>query len=167
MTANIVVMHRRTLWLAVLLLFPAAVQRAGDSALDRATLRGLKAVYVVIDLQNPDAERDGLTKDALRARIEERLAAADIPLDAGANEFVGLRVPAAHDKKGTYALSLTLALYQPVILSRNKEVRTATQTWDAETVVLAPPKLLLDSAMAETGQLADLFAAAYRSVNPK
>ncbi len=135
-------MHRRFLLLAAILLLPPAAHAAGDAPLDRATLKGLKGVSVVVDVIDPELEKLGLTRETMLAlRLVARLQARHVTIDPNAKEFVGLRMTAAHASRGPMALSLTLGLYQPVLLTRNHDVRTSTQTWEVESVVLVDPKI--------------------------
>jgi hypothetical protein len=159
-------MHRTILLVALLAVFGTALS-AGDGSLDRATLRGLKAFNIVIDPLDPQLEKAGLSADALRARIDTRLRHAGIPLDNNAIEFVGLRIDSAElPRRGPYGLSFLLAFYQPVLLSRDQKIRTATQTWDVHTMVVAAPKAMVDAALETVDQITDQFVTAYRSVNP-
>jgi hypothetical protein len=146
-------------------LAPAA-NTAGDAALDRATLRGLKAVGIVIDKVDPELVHQGLSEETLRARIEKRLTDGGITVDRAANEFVALRVIHVRNGRGPYALCIAVGLYQPVILSRNKDARTATQTWEVETVLMSDSRQLQEASLTSVDELADRFVAAYRSVNP-
>ena len=146
---------------------PLAANAAGDQALDRATLRGIKSVAIVIDRLDPELVRQGLTQAALQSRIENRLRDSAIPLDTRAGEFVGLRVIQVRGGRGPYALCLSVGLYQPVQLVRDRNVKTATQTWEVETVLMAEPKLLKEASLTSVDELADRLAAAWRSVNPR
>lgn len=161
-----IVMDRRILLVAALLLMPPATRAAGDAPLDRATLRGLKAVSVVIDVLDPELQRLGVTREALINRLLAHLQAGQIVIDPSATEFVGLRINAVRASRGPYALSLSFGLYQPVLLSRNKDIRTSTQTWEVETVLLADPKVMLLACAETADDLADRFALAFHSVNP-
>lgn len=154
-------------WLLALLVVPAGLGLAGDSALDRATLHGLKAINIIVDPLDPEVERDGLSATALRIRIEDRLRKADIPIDTNAREFLGLHVTAVHAKRMPVGMCLALALYQPVVLSRDNKIRTATGTWNVETVMMSGEKVLQGSANSSLEELVDEFIRAYRSVNPK
>jgi hypothetical protein len=138
---------------------------AGDGKLDRETLRGVKAVSVVIDDIAPWIAEQGLRPDPLREEIEGRLRRAGLAIDANAKEFVALRVVGVHAKKGPFALSFTLGLYQPVLLSRDQTVRTATQTWEVVSVLLAEPKAVSGSAMETVDEVTGRFVEAWRSVN--
>jgi hypothetical protein len=155
-------MHR---WAFVLITL--SLLRGGDGPLDRATLRGVKAMNVVIDRLDPDLEKAGLTQDALRSRVAERLRKAGLTIDPKALEFVGLRVGSFLAKKGPDSLSLSLAFYQPVVLVRDQKVRTASQTWEVETMLMVAPKPMVQSALETVDQLADQFVSAYQAANPR
>jgi hypothetical protein len=158
-------MSRRTLFLFAALALAPMAPGAGNAALDRATLRGLTAVNVVVDRIDPQIEAAGVTAAAVRARIEDRLRVASIPIDASKPDFVAVRMTGIRDKRGPFALAVTLGAYQPVTLVRDRNVKTATQTWEVETVLLAEPKQLYRAAMDTIDELTASFVSAYRSVN--
>ncbi len=140
---------------------------SNDAPLERATLRGLHAVNVVIDTLDPELVNAGLSRDSLQSRMEQRLERAGIPLDKDANEFLAIRVTHVRAKRGPIAACFSVGLYQPVVLSRDKEIRTVTQTWEVMTVLMADPKLLSEASLSSVDELADRFVAAYQSANPK
>jgi hypothetical protein len=160
-------MDRRIFLVLGLLLLPPATRAAGDAPLDRATLRGLKGIGVVIDVLDPELEKLGVTRDVLIARLLARLQGNRIRIDPGAAEFAGLRITAVRGNRGPFALSLAFGLYQPVLVSRDPGLRTSTQTWEVETVLLADPKMLATACAETADELADRFAAAFHSVNPE
>lgn len=157
----------------LLFLAVAGLHAAGDSPLDRATLRAIAAVNVVVDPVEAPVKEQGVTQEKLRARLEDRLEAAGITVDSSSPEFVAVRLTSVHAMPGRFAVSrppfavaMTIALYQPVELVRDPKVRTATQTWEVETVVLADPKILYRACQDSIDDLAERFIAAYRSANP-
>ena len=154
------------LLIAALLLLPPASRAAGDAPLDRATLHGLKGVGVVIDVLDPELQKLGVTREALIGRLLARLQGGRITIDPGASEFIGLRITAVRSGRGPYALALSFGLYQPVLLSRNHDVRTSTQTWEVDTVLMADPKMLVTACAETADDLADRFASAFHGVNP-
>lgn len=158
-------MDRGILLLATLLFLTPATHAAGDAPLDRATLRGLKGIGVVIDAIDPELEKLGVTRDFVLSRLLARLQADGIAIDPGATEFLGLRITAAHASHGPFALSLNLGLYQPVLLSRNRDLRTSTQTWEVETVLMADPKILVTACRESANDLSDRFATAFHLAN--
>jgi hypothetical protein len=130
-------------------------------------LRGLTAVNIVVDKVDQQLRDAGVTAEGIRARLEDRLRAGGITIDASKPEFVAVRVTAVRGNRGPFAVAVTLGAYQPVVLARDKNLKTATQTWEVETVLLAEPKQLHQGAMDTIDELAASFVAAYRSVNPK
>jgi hypothetical protein len=163
-------MYRKAL---VLLPFVAlTLGGASDAPLDRATLRGLMAVNVVIDPVAPEIEKEGASADALRNRFEEQIRHAGISIDTNSREFVGLRVTAVRAVRrplmngATFAIAATVGLYQRVTLVRDPSVHTATQTWEVETITLADSKEVQRACMDSMDELAGRFVTAYRSVNP-
>ena len=111
-----------------------------DGKLDRATLKDLKAVSIVIDPIDPELQSEGVDPDFLRATIQAKLEKAGITVDKSANEFLGLRVTAAQGKRMPVALCLSLGLYQAVVLARNRDIHTATETWSVDSVASAQPQ---------------------------
>jgi hypothetical protein len=146
---------------------------AGDAVLDRATLRGVKAVNVVIDPVAPGIEKEGATTNGLRTRLEQRLRDAGVQVDPASNEFLALRLTSVRAARGPlviaartpFAIAVTIGLYQPVTLVRDPKVKTATQTWEVETVVLADAKQVYRACMDSVDELTERFVTAYRSVN--
>ena len=161
------IMHRRIgLWLMI----AAGVclhAGASDGPIERATLRGLKAVRVIVDPPDEELRRAGVTAAKLVAMVEKRMEKAGIPTDSNAVEFIGMRITAAHAKKKSSAVCLTLAVYQNVNLTRDPKIKATTETWSGESVVLAPPELLFEAVSNTVNQLVDQFADAYRIANPK
>jgi hypothetical protein len=148
-------------------LVPIAAVTAGDAPIDRATLRGVKAVHVVLDPIEPELQKAGLTQTDLQTRLENRLKAADVPIDPSSPEFLGLRVISVRGNRGPFALSFSLGCYQPVLLVRDQNIRSATPTWDIDTVLMTEPKTLHQATYETIDDLADRFVAAWRSVNPR
>jgi hypothetical protein len=153
--------------LAALLLFPLVTRAAGDAPLDRATLKGLQAVGVVVDSIDPELEKLGVTRDLVLNHMLARLSARHVQVDPSAAEFLGLRITAVRSGHGPFAISMVVGLYQPVLLSRNREIRTSTQTWEVDSVLLADPKILVTACGDSATDLADSFARAFKAVNPE
>lgn len=151
---------------AALLVLPMAVDGAGDAELDRATLRGIKAVHVIIDRLDPLVPKEEVVPADLQNRIEERLRDAKIEVSPSATEFIGVQISAVRRGKSTYALSLTAGLYQPVLLVRDRNIKTTTKTWEVETILMAEPRSLRQASLESVDDLAGRFISAYRSVNP-
>lgn len=148
------------------LALPLLLGAAGDAPLDRATLRGLSAVNVVIDRVDPALEEEGITQAALRARVADRLRAAGIKVDEKSADFLALRAMHVRDgRRGPFAICLNLGAYQRVALVRDANLKTSTQTWEVETVLMAGGKVIYRACMDSVDELADRFVAAWREVN--
>jgi hypothetical protein len=140
---------------------------AGDGALDRATLHGIKTVNVVIDHIDPQLPKEGVTAAILQERLENKLKDAGIAVDNAATEFVGIQITAVRSGRGPYAVSYTIAAYQAVALRRDPAVKTVTKTWEVETILMSDAKSLMQASMESVDDLAARFITAYQSVNPK
>ncbi len=160
-------MQLRCVLCAALLCLPVMTEGAGDAPLDRATLRGLKAVNIVLDRLDPELQKNGLTQADLQARLEARLQDGHMTVDPDVPEFVGLRITSVRQNRGPLALSFTIGLYQPVTLVRDKTIKTATSTWEVETILLSEPKILRQASMETIDELAGRLVTAWRSVNPE
>jgi hypothetical protein len=88
-------------------------------------------------------------------------------VDPGAAEFLGLRITAVRSGHGPFAISMTMGLYQPVLLTRNKDLRTSTQTWEVDSVLLAEPKILITACAESADDLLDRFSDAFKATNPE
>ncbi len=65
---------------AALLLCSIVPATASDSEIDRASLKGLQGVFVLVEDLNPPEEQAGLKTADIKADAEEKLKAAGIPL---------------------------------------------------------------------------------------
>jgi hypothetical protein len=148
---------------------------AGDSAMDRATLRGLKAVKVIVDPPSPEIERQGVDREQLRGSIERKLRDDGIKVDDNAIEFVGLSIASVAPgrrstlsiKKGPVSLTVGLGVYQIVTLNRDPTTKTVAETWGDQRIMSAVPKGLEQELSGAVDDLVEQFVKAYRTVNPR
>jgi len=80
---------------ALLLTVPpvlASPARADDTPEERITLKGIKAVKVVVRDLHPDAEADGLTAGQLRGDVQARLRKAGVPTSPSATASLNVTV---------------------------------------------------------------------------
>jgi hypothetical protein len=160
--------------LVLLAAFALPLGGAGDAALDRSTMRGLAAVNVVIDPVAEELQAQEVTANLLVTRLEQKLRDSGVKIDQNASEFVALRLTSVRAARGSFvgrtggpfAVAATIGLYQPVMLVRDRNVRTATQTWEVDTITLADAKQVYRACMDSVDELAARFVTAWRSVNP-
>jgi hypothetical protein len=108
----------------------------------RVTLAGLTGVLVQVEPINADAERDGLTRDALQADAESVLRGAGmIPYTQTTLVADIPGTPVLHVDvmtirlDGRYAYSVRLELWQDVMLARAPGTRALALTWSAPQVI--------------------------------
>ena len=65
---------------AALFVCSIAPAKASDSEIDRASLKGLQGVFVLVEDLNPPEEQAGLKTSDIQADAEQQLKAAGIPL---------------------------------------------------------------------------------------
>jgi hypothetical protein len=126
----------------VLGLLEASRRRSVAAEEFRATLAGLTGVHVRVEPMNADAERDGLTSEALQADVESVLRGAGMAAhtQAALIAYVPGR-PVLHvdvmtiHVDGRYAYSVRLELWQAVTLARAPGITGLALTWSAPQVV--------------------------------
>src|SRR5580658_2826584 len=72
---------------AALFALAIAPATASDSEIDRASLKGLQGVYVLVEDLNPPEEQAGLKTADIQADAEQELKAAGIPLLSKAQDM--------------------------------------------------------------------------------
>lgn len=148
----------------VLLMALTASGRAFNSPEERATLKGVQAVSVVVEILSPDIERDGLTKSQLKADVELRLQSAGIGLMPTSMEYLYLTLLAVKTKEGLYAYSLLLELNQPLFLMRDSRIVT-TATWKMSGLSMVHQRNLSETLRGQVANLVDVFIKAYFEQN--
>jgi len=159
-------------WLSIFLAL-AAGALASDDKSDRATLRGIKSVCTVVEV-NPPAQVDVvMNKERLQAEIDGKLAGAGIPVDPKSGTCLYLNVrplPAiGRNNKpiGLYAVDFQLEFLQAVTLARDSSARAFAPTWSVANLATIPAADLNRTARDIAGDLVNQFVEAFRSVNPK
>ncbi|MFI5342136.1 MAG: hypothetical protein ACHQ7N_20150 [Candidatus Methylomirabilales bacterium] len=162
---------RLTFALMTLLLLGLPVPaRPDDTSFWRATLKGITAFHVVVEVLTPEAERDGLTRDQLQTDVELRLRKAGINVTSSyANtreSFLYLNVNTYKEPVGLYAFNISLEFHQGVILTRNRNVSLPASTWYVGTVGIVSAERLREVRDTVADKV-DQFINAYLEQNPK
>ncbi len=156
--------------LAALLFVPLAC--ASDDKTDRATLKGITTVCVVVEVSE-QADRGGVDKDKLQTTIEGRLQQEGSSIDKNATTCLYLNVRALRAMGGNgkplplYAADFRLEFLQTVALTRDPTVKTFAPTWSSENMTTVPAADLGDTAIEIATSLVDQFGAAFKSVKPQ
>ena len=151
---------------------------ATDTALDRQSLKGLKAFKVVVEDIDPvyraEAEQHGLSKALIQTDVELRLRQLGIPVSQGTAAttvlrylYVALTLFKSPSITGLWAYDVEVEFDQGVLLERDPSISGIAATWSANggTGIVGVDKLgtLRDYIRDKI----DNFANAYLSVNPK
>jgi hypothetical protein len=144
---------------------------AADEELSRATLRGLKGVYVAVEDLDPEIERDGLTRDQIHSDVELKLQQAGIKVlskeewkrEKG-SPYLYVNAHIMKVMNGVYIFNITTEFIQEVRLVRNSDIKAPAAIWSAETLGISDHvRDVRDPARDRV----DKFISAYLSVNPR
>ena len=156
----------------ILLLLPLAViALASDDKTDRNSLRGVKAVCTVVEVDQPQGSANLLNQDQLQSDILNKLRRAAIPLDKDATTclYLNVRPLAAMGKNnkpiGLYAIDLKLEFMQAVTLARDPTIRAYAATWSLANLANVPTQEVERSTREVAIDLVNKFIRAYQSVN--
>jgi hypothetical protein len=159
-----------------LALFASPLAQGADLALDRATLRGLTGVRVLVAPLKPEVERDGLTKRQLQTDVERRLHKAGIRVltdlereatPGGPLLSIAVATATQAPFPHLYALSIVVSFHQNALLERDLSIGAEkASTWSVSVIDLVD-RQQLGTAWERVAQLVDRFINAYIGVNPK
>ena len=145
---------------------------ASDGDLNRASLRGLSGVYVLIEHLEPTVERGGLTEEQIQTDVELRLRHAGIVvltkeemLKTPGKPSLYVRVTVFLHSSGLAAYSIHVELDQMAHLETDDSF-TSASTWstgNVGTVGVANLRTLRDPVR----DTVDKFINAYLSVHPR
>jgi hypothetical protein len=139
-----------------------------DTPMDRATLKGITEVQVLVETIDPEVERHGLTQSQLQTDLELRLKQSGIKVVSAspASLYVDIQIMRVMVLP-LYAYSLEVAFQQPVRLDRDLKIsHVSAPTWSlsGSGVIMRQRVRELRSRVIEQ---VDQFINAYREQNPK
>jgi hypothetical protein len=138
-----------------------------DSLAQRATLKGVNIVEVVVEEVDPVAERDGLTQSQLRTEVELRLRQAGIPVGPTLTGHLYVNVDTVKSDDGqTYAYNVLLQYMQQVVLARDPKAPLFATTWETGGVGMIGANRLRQ-VRRHVATYVDQFITAYLEQNPK
>ncbi|MFX0202350.1 MAG: hypothetical protein ACFFCW_40100 [Candidatus Hodarchaeota archaeon] len=151
---------------------------AGDTQAERATLRGIKEVLVVIEILDPHFKRSGLTENQIRTDMSSKFTVAGINIlteeeyfDKALTEITPLApivsvALSAKKSNNLYFIHIYFQVLQRVFLEREPSMNVPAVTWWVDRMgILAPQKITY--ARNAVKDCTDEFINAYLSVNPK
>ena len=156
-----------------LLLCSSAPATASDSEIDRASLKGLTGVFVLVEDLNPPEEQAGLKTADIQADAEEKLKAAGIPLLSKTQNMDTPGMPtlyisvsvASSPATGLWPFSIDVNLEQQATLKRNPDTFVPTAvTWHVGSIG-AVDKSNIRSIRDRVNEQVAKFVNAYFKVN--
>jgi hypothetical protein len=148
---------------------------ASDSEIDRASLKGLPGVYVLVEDLNPPEEQAGLKSADIQADVEQKLQQAGIPVLSKAEGastpgmptlYVSVSV-ASSATSDLWPFDIDVNLEQNATLTRNSEVFVPSAiTWHVGAIG-GVDKGDVPSIRDRIKGEVDRFVKAYLAVNPK
>ena len=146
-----------------------------NSETNRATLRGLTGVRVLVEDLPPEAEREGLSKNQLEENVELKLGTVGIRTFTDEEcrttpgepyLYININLSTLKTERDIYSYSIDIGLIQDVTLQRSPAQTTYAITWSTGGVGLISKKQL--SELQESVEdLVAIFLKAFFSVNPK
>jgi len=154
--------------IAVVLLYVIPFVFAEDKEITRLTLRGIKEVNVVIESIEPEIQSLGLTQAQVKADVEAKLREANIAIAPDIERgrpAVYLYVQVMRPEKiNRLFYSISLSLLQNVVLERDPNVKTNTDTWLVRVLGMSSGT---EAIRADIRSLLDQFIDDFRKANVK
>jgi len=151
---------------AVVFLYVIPFAFAEDKEITRLTLRGIKEVNVVIESIEPEIQSMGLTQAQVKADVEAKLREANIAIAPDIERgrpAVYLYVQVMRPEKiNRLFYSISLSLLQNVVLERDPEVKTNTDTWVARILGMSSGT---EAIRSDIRSLLDQFIEDFRKAN--
>lgn len=147
---------------------------AQDTELSRTSLKGLTGFAVVVEPLDPNAEKDGLSKDQIRTDVELRLRTAGIKVfteresvSAPGVPYLNIMLNALKSRASKmWVIALEVSLRQGVALTRDPKVVVIGTTWNAAGVAVVGTTKIAQTRDS-IKDLVETFINAWLSVNPK
>ena len=153
---------------AVVFLCVISLALAEDKEITRLTLRGIKEVNVVIESIEPEIQDLGLTQAQVQADVEAKLREANITVSPNIERgrpAVYLYVQVIRPEKiSRLFYSISLSVLQNVILERDPNVRTNTDTWVVRVLGMSSGP---EAIRSDIRSLLDQFIEDFHKANQK
>jgi hypothetical protein len=156
-----------------LLLSTSTVLAIGDDKYSRPSLKGLKKLIVVVQIEKPvsdDFEKVGLTEERIRTGIELKLQEAKI--DVVYTETLPSETPILHVEVNgsrrngkTFSFLIEVELWQKSLLKRDPKIEVMAATWSAGVFGLGSASKIANDVMGWINSTMDTFVKAYLSAN--
>lgn len=140
---------------------------AGDSELNRLTLKGVAAVRVVVEMRNADEGWPGPTPAEVRTDAERRLRQAGIAITTErGTPYLYVNVEAVkHPDLPAWGYIVDVELRQPARIVRTPDIVVFADTWSIHSIGTVAATDLTTHIRVKLATHVDLFVDAYLAVN--
>jgi hypothetical protein len=162
-------MSSNATWLLLGMLIAAPLGlSANDSPDERASLKGLGTISLVLEDPGPAAQKYGLTAMRLQNEIQQRLQRAGIAVRQEADPYLYVQITVV-DPGGSLPLaySIQVTMMQEVALPRGLNAHFQAPTWWQSSVGMAGADRVSQSVSGRVQEFVDQFIKAYQTANAK
>ena len=145
-----------------------------QAALNKETLRGIKAMEVVVENLEQDIEKDGLSTSTIQTDVEQKLRMAGIKvlteeewIKEPGSPYLYVGVSSYKRDTGLYAFHIEVELSQEVILYRKPDVLCPAITWACVGLTGTVGAKKVNGLRDRIKDKIDLFINDYFDMNPK
>jgi hypothetical protein len=142
---------------------------------NRATLKGLKGVGVLVENLSLEVEKEGLRKNELQLEVEFKLREAGINVLSKEESlkspgepylYINVNLNTSKTENEVYPYSIDMLFIQKVSLLRNPQQATYAVTWSTGGVG-SITKQLVSQLRSSVSEMVDIFIKSYHAENPK
>jgi len=144
----------------------------GDDQYSRPSLRGLKKLSVVVQIENPlseDFKKVGLTEDRIRTAVELKLQEEKIDViyrDLSSDvPILHVEIEGSNRDGKTFSFLIEVELWQKTFLKRDPKAEVIAGTWSTGVFGLVPAQNITNDIIGLINSMMDTFVKAYSSVN--
>lgn len=150
-------------------LLAVGAAQAGDSEVNRRSLKGIETVRVLVEMRDSDEDPPALARSQVQAEIEERLRRAGIPTTGRRGApYLYVNVEAVkHADLRVYGYIIDVELRQAARVVQNPDIVVFADTWSIHSIgTVDAPELRAHLAVKLRAHV-DLFIDAYLAMNPR
>lgn len=148
-------------------LLGASTAGAGDSEVNRLSLKGIQAVRVVVEMREPDEDRQGPTGAQVRTDVEGRLRQAGITITTQRGApYLYVNVEAVkHADLPVFGYIIDVELRQAARVVSNPNIVVFADTWSIHSIGAVTAADLAAHLRVKLATHVDLFIDAYLAMN--
>jgi hypothetical protein len=144
----------------------------GDDQYSRISLRGLKKLLVVVQIEKPGSEdfkKVGLTEDRIRTAVELKLQEAKIDViyrDLSSDvPILHVEIEGSNKDGKTFSFLIEVELWQDTFLKRDPKFEVIAGTWSTGVFGVGSVQNMANEIMGLINDMTETFVKAYLSVN--